>query len=203
MKSALFMIEGGKPLEMVKEYIRQYAVIKEQTRLLAEELGVSDVWTDISTGVMTAVLFKGEVHPEFKKPKKRGGPSYPKKGSSWAKRFADQQGTRNPAEWISKEFNVPMSLRYKGVEDGRGHGWRCIGNPLRECGFLFLSEDGPYALWIPDVAAEVAYTQEQGCIIEGEAATFKMEIPGCRRIHDEEWEILVLQHKLAEKEDNG
>lgn len=195
-KNAIFMIEGGKPLEMIKQHIAERMRVRQEIRELAKELGVEEVHTDRGNGVLRAVVFTGDVHPEFTKPKKDGA-SYPKKGSIWAKRLAEQKGYRDPSEWISSEFGVPLTVSYK-TQDG-GWGSTCIGNFINECGFLYLSEEGPYAMWVPDVPAYVAQYSGDGTIVDEPAASFKMEFKGCRRIEDEEWEILVLQDKLAKK----
>lgn len=195
-KNVIFMIESGKALEMVKQHISERQRVWKEVRLLAKELGVERIQTDRTNGVLRAVNFTSDIHPDFTKPKGRDLSSYPKKGTAWAKRLAAQKGYRDPSEWISTEFTIPLNISYqfKG-----GHGSSCIGNFLNECGFLYLGEDGPYAMWVPDVPAYVAQYTSNGSTVDEPAASFKLKFDGCRRIEDEEWEILVLQNKLAEK----
>jgi hypothetical protein len=196
-KDAIFMIESGKALEMVKEHISERKRVRDEIRVIVQDLGVNEIFTDKMTGVLTSVIFPRDIHPEFTKPKRRNGGSYPKKGSSWDARLKKQTGYKNPSSWISKEFNIPLSI---GFGSDNCKGWRCIGSPLTECGFLYLSEQGPYAMWTPDIAAEVAASIAEGYTVGEPAASFKLEIDGCRRIEKEEWEILVLQHTLAQKQ---
>lgn len=196
MESAIFLIEGGKALGMVKEHIAERLRVKAVVHALAKELGVTDVSTNRSTGVLAGVCFKDKPHPDFTKARGCEGVSYPKKGTEWHKRFKAQTGFREVCGWIAEEFNVPCSIRFKNEH---GSGGRMIGSPFNECGFLYLGVDGPYAMWIPDVPAEVANQAEQGYEVEEPAKSFVMEFDGCRRIHKEEWEILVLQHKLEQK----
>lgn len=33
--------------------------------------------------------------------------------------------------------------------------------------------------------------------------TWKLDVPGVRPIHEEEWEVLVAQHRLAQRLDKG
>lgn len=194
--NALFMIEGGKPLEMIKQHIEDRANAWNEVCKLAKELGVFDVKTDKTNGVLRAVTFSRESHPEFTKPKVRGGACYPKKGTSWETRFKAQMGYEDPARSISEMFGVPLQISYKG---NGCEGSACIGNPLNECGFLYLGKEGPYAMWVPDVPAYVAQHVGNGYTVEEPAASYKLEFDGCRRVEQEEWEILVLQNKLAEK----
>lgn len=196
MKDALFLIEGGKPLEMVKAYITDVIRIRQENTALAKELGVDSIFTSRTTGALAGVNFPGAIHPDFAKPKKRNGASYPKRGTDWAKRLAALQGTPNAATLIAAAFGIPCSLSYT-TEDGEG--WRCLGNPLTECGFLYLSKDGPYAMWAPDVPAVVQEAKASGQTVTGAAATFVFDIPGARRILTEEWELMVAQKTLSDK----
>lgn len=195
-KTAVFMIEGGKALEMVKHHISERLRVQQENRVLAKDLGVTEVCTDNMTGQLRGVVFDGEIHPEFTKPKGRHGISYPKKKTAWHERFAAQRGHHYAAQWIAEELGVPLWIRYRNE---RGNGGSSIGNPLNECGFLYLGVDGPYAMWVPDVPAYVAEHLVEGDAVDEPAASFKLEFEGCRRIEREEWEIIVAQHKLAEK----
>lgn len=200
MKSIVMMIEGGRALEMVSEHISEVLRVQSEVSALAKELGVEMVTRDRRTGVLAGAKFNGDIHPDFRKPKRGNDISYPKKGTEWAQRLADQVGYRDPAEWISTEFGIPVSIRYEG---NGGAGCCMIGNPLNECGFLYLSKDGPYAMWAPDVLGAVARKEADGYVVDEPARSFRFNIEGCRLIENEEWEILVLQHKLAKKEKKG
>jgi hypothetical protein len=194
MKSAIFLIESGKPLQMIKQHIEEVVRVRSKVRQLCESLGVTGAYTDQRNGVLLGVVFNGKVHGDFSKPKRNV--SYPKSGSVWGEKFSKQTGYADPSDQISKAFNVPMHLEYVSPT---GSGNRCIGAFLNECGYLYLSKEGPYAMWIPDVAAEVAEEELRGNTPCEKTKSFKMEIEGCKRIEDEEWEIIVLQSKLAKK----
>lgn len=195
MANAIYMIEGGKALDLVKRRIEDVRRVQQQNHDLAKELGAARYRVRICEGTISTVEFKGDVHPQFTKPGKYG--SRPKKGTEWEKRFAEQKGhIESESTEISNAFNIPLCISYKG---GESSGSRIIGAPLQECGFLYLSADGPYALWIPDVAAEVADTESRGYTVSEPAKSFDMILPGCRRIEKEEWQILVAQHELEKK----
>jgi hypothetical protein len=193
-KQLMFMIEGGRALELVKHHIAERYRVAKEVRALALDLGVDNVWTSHEDGTVRRVQFNDIPHPEFTKADKNG--SRPKKGTAWAARFAAQKGYENPSNVIAEAFDIPLGIKY-GRENGKG--WTLIGYPLRECGFLWLSDDGPYAMWIPDVPAEVAAKEKDGYTVDQTAKSFKPEFDGCRLIEPEEWEILVAQHNLATK----
>ncbi|MFT0533970.1 hypothetical protein ACMHYJ_14245 [Castellaniella hirudinis] len=194
MSNVIYMIESGKALDLVRHHIAEVKRVRQQNHDLAEELGADRYRVRIGDGVITTVEFKERIHPEFTKPGKYG--SRPKKGTEWAKRFAAQEGHASESSVISEAFNVPLRISYQGEDC---HGSSCIGSPLQECGFLFLSVDGPYALWIPDVRAEVEQRERQGYTVSEPAKSFDMQLEGCRRIEREEWQILVAQHELEKK----
>lgn len=195
MSPLIFMIEGGKALELVKAHIAERKTVRAAVQAIAKELGIQDGVTSSLEGHLLGVRFPGERHPDFKAPDRKGV-CYPKKNSEWEKRFAAAPRYQHPPTVISRAFGVPLSLHYK---DGTGEGWTLIGNGFNECGFLYLSEHGPYAMWIPNVPEEVKHMEAEGKTVEEPAKSFVPEFEGCRRIEKEEWDILVAQHKLAEK----
>jgi hypothetical protein len=195
--NVLFMIERGKALELVKKHIAEKRRVADERVVLARELGVEDIYVSRFDGTLTGVMFKDAVHPEFKKPDRKGV-SFPKKGTAWRARFDDQKGYPDPSSVISKAFSIPLVIEY-GEKGDEFSGWTRIGNPLQECGFLYLGAEGPYAMWTPDVPQEVKKAQERGQKVKGPALTFKLEFDGCRRIDREEWDLLVAQHNFDRK----
>lgn len=194
MEHLLFMIEGGKALELAKQHIADRKRVQEANWAMCQELGVENIVTDCFTGKLEAVVFPGERHPDFKVAG-RYGACYPKKNTEWARRLAEAPRHRIPVEIIHKELGVPCSLSYTSHDGGKG--WVRIGLLGKECGFLYLSESGPYAMWMPNVPAEVARIEENGeKTVDEPMRSFVPEFEGCRRIEKEEWDILVAQHKL-------
>lgn len=196
-KNAYFLVEGGKALQLVREHIAERNRVATAVSALATELGVSRGPIDRRTGVMLGAVFSGENHQDFKKPD-RHGVSYPRKGSAWAQRLKQQHGHADQSQLIAVAFDIPLSIQYAGrYSDGNEYeGSRIIGSPLAECGFLWLSPEGPYAMWTPDVPGIVAAAQAAGETVTCGAASFELEFDGCKRIRKEEWEIMVLQYKM-------
>lgn len=202
MKSKLFMIEGGPALELVKAHIEEVLRVDREVIALAKELGVERVYRSHDDGTLLQVIFPGKTVPEgWTKPDKKGL-SHPKKGTEWAKRFAAQKGHASVSQLIANTFEVPTWVEYTGIPGTANEGnWgsTCIGRPLNECGFGYMSKEGPYCLWVPDVAAEVTAIEARGYLAKAPAKGFKLEVPGLREIEDEEWDVLVAQHKLEKK----
>lgn len=195
-QSVIYLIESGFALDLVKKHVQEVCRVQREAAALAGDLGCTQGALDPFTGVLRGVAFPQKKHPDFTVPNRRSRVSSPKKGTEWAARFAAQKGHAIPEATIQKAFGVPLSIEY--TCDG-GYGSSAIGDVMNACGFLSLSDDGPFALWIPDVHAEVAAHVSQGHVVDSESKNFTMSLPGCRRIEDEEWDIMVAQHSLAEK----
>ena len=195
--TVIFLVKTGKPLELVREHIQGVIRVQKEVTALADDLGCERVTTDRCTGVLAGVVFPGAKHADFSAPDRKRRVSRPKNGTEWAKRFAEQKGYADPAKTIATAFDVPTSISYT-CDDG-SYGSSMLGSMMQSCGFAYLSADGPYAIWIPDVAAAISDYESKGYKVNAETKAFKMEIPGCQRIESEEWGILVAQHSLAKK----
>ena len=197
-KYQILLIEGGRPLEMIRLHIAEVDRVSQQNREIAIELGVEEIYTHNENGSLTGVVFNGDIHPEFTKPKRRGNPSYPRKGSSWEKRIKELIGYRSQEEWISSELCIPRDLSFS--RNGKWCGSSFMGLPFRSCGFLYLGVDGPYAMWAPDVPAYVAQATNDGRgDVDEPARSFKFDINGTRLITQDEWNLIVLQHKVEKQ----
>jgi hypothetical protein len=194
MNDAIFLIEDGKALELVRKHIQERDRVLKQALVLSKELGVTQVWTSIDNGVLVSVQFPDAVHADFTKPRDHG--SKPKRGTEWAKKFAAQVGYENPSNLIMDAFNIPCTIGYG--EDGK-MGFTRIGMPYLECGFLYLGEDGPYAMWVPDFEEKVQADIAAGQIVAEPARSFRMQFEGCRRITQAEWDLMVEESEPKQK----
>lgn len=193
-----FAVEGGRTLKLARKHVAERAAVEEVNRALAKELGAERYVVSVLDGVLCGVVFSGAVHPDFKKPDRRGV-SYPKAKTGWRIRLSDLTGYDRRGYGLAKALGVPTTIHYT-FEDGRGMGAisRGIGSGV---GFLYLSEDGPFALYIPDVAHVVADYEARGYTVCDECKNFKPEFDGARQILKEEWELVVARHNLAEAEE--
>lgn len=199
MDQLLFLIESGRPLEMVKSHLAERARVRAENLAMCQQLGVTRASTDRLTGALHGVVFDaGAVPADWKKPTSKGV-SFPKKGSEWERRLKAQTGYADPSELIAEAFNIPTHIDYTKPGEDTG-GWRMIGLPLRSCGFLWVSESGPFAMWIPDVPGEVRKSNDDGFEVAEPAKSFKPVIDGCRQILEEEWDLIVAKHKLASRQ---
>jgi hypothetical protein len=205
MDTLTFLIKGGKMLELVKEHISTRIAVAKSNMEIANSVGaVSHIIG--SSGNIFAVEFKGDPHPDFKKPSRAlRGMCQPKKGTESYTKFENALRYKSESKTIYTELNVPLVMNYKrksevvGVSSGLSSGHQRIGYPLNECGFLYMGEDGPYAFWIPDVQRHVALKEADGYIVEDPAKSFKPEFDGCTQIEDEEWDIIFSKYKLKQK----
>jgi len=195
MEFAIFLIEGGPALELVRQHIADLTVVRDQNRELATELGVRHIWTHRDTGAIVAVDFERNArHPDFTVPRKSR--SHPKKGTSWEQRFAAVKGYRCPDKAIGETFNIPRVLGY-GNEGSCGS--RIIGYPLSVFDFLYVGENGPFAMSVPDIEAEVRAEEARGMVVSEPAKSFRMEFDGCRRLSEAEWDGLFARHASYEQ----
>jgi hypothetical protein len=198
MNRLFFLIEDGLALSMIQGHIAECKRVDAENKAIADELGITEGRTDRTTGALTAAVFPGQVPTGWTKPDKQRC-SRPIKGTEWYQRFQSQVGHGDPSSLVSQTFGIPTDIEYD-TESG-GWGSRYIGGFMNSCGLLWLSHDGPYAMWIPDVEAEVRLSTSRGELVKEPAKSFKPTFNGCRKIQQEEWEILQLQRKLEKKQE--
>jgi hypothetical protein len=191
-QTALFLVTGGKALDLVKQHIAEVHRVRAANADAMRELGLPEgtqFRVSSHTYRLHSVRFPdGAVPAGWTRPSREHGVSRPKAGTEWAKRIAALPTVEDPAEVIGRELEVPLSMNYR---HGTSCGWCAIGSPARPCGWCWLSDAGPYAMWVPDVPAAVQARQGEGYTIEEPAASFRLQFDGCRRILHEEWELLV------------
>ncbi len=194
----IFLVKSGPVLGLLKEHIAKRQAAIDAAQAIALELGAESFRVCRMTGVVLGIVFKrGEHHPDFKMPAGRYRTCQPRKGSAWYDRFSAQIGHPRISTTIAERLQIPLNIVYSGAS---GHGIRCIGVPMGECGFAWISsEAGPYAMWIPDVPSEVAYSESQGFEVDAAAKNFRAVFEGCEPIDELEWEILVKKAELKKK----
>lgn len=190
-----FAVEGGSTLELAHKHVRDEQDMMSRNKVLLDELGVERYFPSLD-GTVAGVDFGSKpVHPDFRKPDRKGR-SWPKKGTEWARRFSEQTGYDRRGFGLAKALGVPTSLYYT-YDDGEG--MSSIGRGFNPgVGFLYLSEIGPFALYVPNIAAKVADYEARGYTVDDACKNFKPEFDGCRPILKQEWELAVAQHELEE-----
>jgi hypothetical protein len=194
IKDAIFLITGGPALKLIKKHIADRQALTKRIIAMQKDLGednLNGVTTDRTNGRVFGFSFKKI--PAGWTQSNSNGTSRPKLGTEWAKRLAAEKGYPHAEQVIAKGLGIPLQLH---VKDKDGEGWRHIGRMLSACGWLYLSSRGPYAMWVPDVPAYVKKAKAAGHRVLAPASTFKLEFEGCKRILDEEWELMVAQHNL-------
>lgn len=214
-KIALYLIEGGPMMELVKHHIAERDRVSKMKIEILAQLDLDpkkvEVWARSDTGQLTAVripkdlkLPKTFVQANWTKPDSKGRRMPKKKTEEHAIFYAPDAHYTPQAELIGKKLNVPCSIGYKS---SRGEGWTRIGRMLNECGFLWLhKEHGPFAFWIPDVKACVKEMKEQHKGLKSfklleNVEDWKLNVDGVRPMLEEEWELMVAQKNLEEAQE--
>ena len=193
-----FAVDGGRMLELAKKHVAERAAVEEVNRALAKELGAERYAVDYANGVLCGVIFTGKPHADFKKANKHGIAS-PRARTAWDARLSSIKGYDRRGFSLAKALGVPTDISYQ--RDGIERGSACISGGFSSgVGLLYLSKDGPFALYIPDIAHVVADYEARGYTVCDECKNFKPEFDGARPILKEEWELTVARHKLAEAE---
>lgn len=188
-----FAVESGTTLELAHKHVAEANATAERNAALIEPLGVEKYTVSFFDGFVDGVVFNGAPHKDFKKANKHGV-SYPKAKTEWAEKFAASKGYDKSGFELAKMLGVPTVLNYKSKDSD---GWTHTSSGFSSgVGFLYLSEDGPFALYVPDIAAQVADYEARGYTIDDACKKFKPEFDGARPILKEEWELVVAQHDL-------
>lgn len=197
MKTMYFLIESGKVLEMVRDHIQSRIETYARNKALLDDLGLNRYWHDIMDGTVAYVDFgNNQIHKDFKKPDRKGR-SYPKKNTEWDKRFKEQVGYDRTGFGVAKALGIPDTIQYE--KDGLQGSSVIASGFLSGVGFLYLSPEGPYVLYTPDVQAKVREYEDKGYKVDDACKNLKAEFEGCRLITEAEWKFIVAKHEL-EKE---
>lgn len=190
-KDLYFLIEGGQTLELVKSHIAARQEQHERNAAFAADIGADQWYESILDGTVSGVVLK-ERRSDFTKPDRKGI-SRPKKGTECFERWENQTGWDRRGYELAKVLGVPTDINYK-KEDSEG--WTGVTHGFTSgVGFLYLSADGPYSLYVPDVAERVAHYRDQGYTVD---LTWPETFDGARPILKEEWELIVAQHAVEE-----
>lgn len=203
-----FLVEGpGTAMDLVKASIAERKTARAAIAEYIKRIGATDAryYSDFR---VEGVLFDGERPTGWVKAKNGHGLSYPKKGSPELAELNALPRIAITSGEISKALSVPCCLDWVD-SDGKPAGWEVIGMPLQECGFAYPGENGPYLLWIPDVAGEAKLRAEErsrypdlyaSTHLKPGLLDYRPVFDGCRQILREEWDLIVAQHKLAKKQ---
>ncbi len=199
-ENLFFLIEGpGAALDLVKESIAERIVVKKEILEFLNKIGAETcgMYHDGTTG---GFKFNG-TPPAGWKAKNSKGMSFPRKDSGIQKEINALPRYTVTAHHIAAKLGIPLQIIWND-KDGERCGFQCIGYPFNECGFAYPCEDGPYLLWLPDVAAAVnkaaAESMHSG-EIDQSLIDYRAEFAGCRQIDSEEWEFIVAKHKMEKK----
>ena len=191
--SQIYLIKSGVMLEAVKQYIEDDKQCKIAYSKFAESKGSTRYFHNSSKvyGLEMRDHLDG-----WTKPSRKSGESHPKKGSPDLELIQALPKMPNKVDIIKKITGVPLSISHKS-EISSGHS--CIGSPLNECGFLYISRHDLHAFWTPDLKKELS--RYEGSEITNGADKWSMDIEGVEAISESKWDLLVAQCKVKDEEE--
>lgn len=192
-KELYFMVESGAILAFAREHVAEHIAQDKRNAQYLKEIGADGrYWRSILDGTVAAVTFPGEPPEGWRKPD-RAGRTSPKKGSTAWDRHNRQTGSDVTGSALAKLINLPRSIRYEG--DGTD-GMSRLEHGLMACGVLWLSQDGPFAAWVPNIPSRVAEYEAEGYTVDDACKNWRPVIEGARPILKEEWEFLVAKFDM-------
>lgn len=194
MPSLYYLIEGEPALSLVKRHIESRFAVANVGREIALQFGAEYARFSRIDGRILSVQFPtGVKHPDFTKPDRVDGSCRPKKGTKAEAAFRAHQGHDTANDLIASFYGIPSHLSVsKGTEKLKVAVCTDVFFP---CHFLYPTSEGPYALVAPDVRADVRTWVEKGYSVEP-IYYDQDNLPGCRRVLKEEWDLVLAQHKL-------
>lgn len=193
-KVAFYLVENnGVLLDLFGQYNTERRKTAAANKEISERLGVTNGRINPLTGRLVGVVFpKGAIPPEFRKADKQGV-SMPKQGTEWEKIFNSIPPSPSQSTLLSKALDIPLMIGYKDQHGVQQH--RAVGYPLNECGWLY--SDGQLGFWVPNIPAYTTEILDDGGVLDNEALFgYLMEFPGCKRIHEAEWDLIVATGKV-------
>ncbi len=202
MTDNYYVIESGQVLDLIKQHISErHAAVKEAHQLM-KELGVETAgyYDDIFDGKLVALNVEEKPNKEFNKPKRRNGGWYcsPKAGTEWHTRFKQQKGYDKRCVRLSEHLKLPTGYSFA---DETGKTVACgtlASRIIQNCGFLYLSNNGPFAMWVENLTERLEKLKKQypDLTLSEPSEPISMEFEGCRPILKEEWDLMVAQHNV-------
>lgn len=197
-KSLYFLVEGPGPvMDAAKAAVAQHIHNIGKRNEILNELGVTHFKGYREE--ISSVFFPNEVPAGFVKAGKRAadrGYWRPKAGTPMHARFEElRRLPKGPDlhELLGYDYGVAYA---KESEDRTG--WRALGHPLDPAGFAWPHQDGPYMLYIPDAVTPAQEYIDKGYTITN-GVNMNPQYEGCRRITKNEWDLIVLTHKVNQE----
>lgn len=194
-KSLYFLITGpGEAMNIALEEVQRERETREKTFALLKGLGVKH-YRAFHDGQIACVQFEGEVPQHFTRFSKRVGDRHwwrPMKKSPWFEKFYSARREKSVASIIHERLGYDHCVSY---EKGGEKGCTIVGHPFAGCGIAWFNPEGPFLLYIPDATYHARRRMAEGYTVEN--VNMDPQYEGCKRITKDEWDLLVLQNKIA------
>ena len=195
-----YLITDGPLLSAVKTSIKMKRELLESAHAFKDERGAKSFFLSHVEPAVKGLLFdKGVKLPaDWKKPDERNF-SEPYKKSEEMRLMNSLPKGQNDRDVIYEITGIPQEFEYKkGKPESRAYDWGYAraGIPLNEHGFLYLSDDGPYCLWITDLKKVIQDEYlDRGYSVSENVLKWEMNVEGITEISQEKWESIAGAHK--------
>lgn len=200
MSNKIYLIKSGAMLDAIKDYIKEETDCRLAYSLFAEKFGAESYLTN---GKCMYGLVLDKAPEGWTIPKKARRRSYketwPKKNCKdydemWSLPKLPQQ-----VDIIKNLTKVPLTMKY--INNCGGEGRYRIGNPLNECGFLYIQSHKLYAFWLPDVQSEIEEAEREGAVVDEAIKSWKLDLQGVEEISNNKWDLLVAECKVKDEQE--
>lgn len=201
MHTRRFLVSKDSPLfPIMQSAAKEIMKVRDKSFDLAEELGAIKMTTDRRTHVLSGVVFPDvrTIPSDFTKPARRTHLSYPKKGTAWAKRFAEQTPAPDIQNLIEANLEFPRFLSFKTPEGVKGETVLMTRTGSR-CDAEWLSPKGPFCILLPDLHATAKDLKARGDKVARKDLAYAYDFPGMKPITENEWTLIGAEFDVKEE----
>lgn len=187
-------------LDAVKSYIREETNCRIAYSNFTEKFGAESYLTN---GHNLYGLILDEAPEGWTISKKARHRSYKE---TWPKKNCKDYDEMRPLPKLPQQVDiiknltkVPLTMKYINNCGGEGRYW--IGNPLNECGFLYLQSHELYAFWLPDVQSEIEDVEREGGVVNEDIKSWYLDLQGVEEVSSNKWDLLVAECKVKDEQE--
>lgn len=186
-----FEVLSGEALALVNRHVADRGRVERENREICTKYGAEKYFVSPLDGAIIALEWN-VAHPDFTKPNSKGY-SRPKRGTKAADDFASVKGYDAMCRDIEKALGIVTGIEYEG--NGTIKGSALIGYSFKRTHVLYPAKEGPYCIVFADPRPTIADHEARGYTV---LTKFKPELPGCRLITQEEWELALAQYAVGQ-----
>lgn len=201
MHTRRFLVTPDSPLfPILQSAAQEIRKVRDKAFDLAVRLGATKMSNDRRTSVLTGVVFPDpkSIPRDFTQPARRTMLSFPKKGTAWAKVFAEQTPAPNVQDLIEANLEFPRFLSFKTADGVKGETvlMTRVGHP---CDAEWLSLKGPFSILLPDLHATAKDLKARGDKVARKDLAYAYDFPGLKPVTENEWTLICAEFDVKEE----